>query len=218
MRKEAAGKGWKPEEAVAGRVYVTRCNNERSGKLTVSIPGHRTLPITSARELIQLVGQRCLDAYVMKVPANTWIAPRSERDLPPPVNRASGGNREPGGKGRKEQEKTTENEKKEDKAKGKPEEPKGEKSKREEKQQEEQRGEKSKKTCNKPEEKKGEGDEQEDSPEKNRDEGEKDVSLEGSPVLEVSSGEDGEERNKKENGRKTFTRKARFDWNEGRYV
>ena len=58
--------------------------------------------------------------------------------------------------------------------------------------------------------------ERHDSPEKNREEGEKDISLERSPVLDVSSGEEGE--NKGEKSKKTFKRKAKFDWNEGRYV
>ena len=197
MRKEAAGKGWKPEEAVANRVYVTRYNNERSGKLTVSIPGHRTLPITSARELIQLVGQRCLDAFVMKVPATTWITPRGGEDLPPPVQRVSGGNREPIGKDRNEKEATEDGEKREKET--------------ERKEATGNKGEKEKPKKNTAAEEKGR---EEESPEKTREGGERDVSLEGSPVLDIS----GEEEKKEEKRGNTFKRKAKFDWNEGRYV
>ena len=56
--------------------------------------------VTSARELLQLVGQRCMDAFLMKVPATTWIKPRRGEELPEPRQKVSGGNREPLGKGK----------------------------------------------------------------------------------------------------------------------
>ena len=96
MRREARGKGWKEEEAVPAEVYVMRYSHERlTGKLSVTVPGHRNVTVTSARELIQLIGQRCLDAYIMKVPATTWIRPRGRDELPTPSYRGTGGNREP---------------------------------------------------------------------------------------------------------------------------
>ena len=204
MRKEAAKKGWKPEEAVPGRVYVTRYNNERSGKLTVTIPGHRNVTVTSAKELVQLIGQRCLDAFVMRVPAQSWITPRKPEELPPPVNRVSGGNREPVGE-RKNQEQP-----------GREENRSGS---QEEKQQEEEEAQEL-----------GEG-----SPEIERGGGERDRSLQASPTLDLSEGEEKGEKEKNPKGekeknpkveeikRKTTElkrkmRKATFDWNEGRYV
>ena len=51
-------------------------------------------------ELLQLIGQRCLDAYIMKVPAQTWITPRKREEVAGPSFRGTGGNREPVGKGK----------------------------------------------------------------------------------------------------------------------
>ena len=101
MGREAAGKGMTREQAVPPSVCVTRYSCERlSAKIFVSIPGHRNVQVTSARELLQLVGQRCMDAFLMKVPATTWIAPRREDELPESRQKASGGNRVPLGKGK----------------------------------------------------------------------------------------------------------------------
>ena len=98
MKREARGKGWKEEDAAPPEVYVTRYSHERlSGKLSVSIPSQRNIQVTSAREVLQLVGQRCLDAFIMKVPAHTWITPRKREDIPGPSFRGTGANREPVG-------------------------------------------------------------------------------------------------------------------------
>ena len=102
MGREAEGKGMTREEAVPPAVCVTRYSCERlSAKIFVSIPSHRNLQVTSARELLQLVGQRCMDAFLMKVPAHTWITPRRENELPEPRKKATGGNSVPLGKGKK---------------------------------------------------------------------------------------------------------------------
>ena len=99
MRKEARAKGMREDEAIPAAVAMTRYNHERlTGKLTVSIPGHRNKTITSARELLELIGQRCLDAFIMRVPATTWITPRRAEELPGPGYRGTGGNREPVGR------------------------------------------------------------------------------------------------------------------------
>ena len=194
MRKEAPKKGWKPEEAVPGRVYVTRYNNERSGKLTVTIPGHVT--VTSAKELVQLIGQRCLDAFVMRVPAHSWITPRKQEELPPPVSRVSGGNREPVGEKRNQEQPGREDNEEENRGRN---------------QQEREEAQES-----------GEG-----SPEIQREGGERDRSLQASPTLDLTGGEEKGEKEKnpkvEEIKRKTTEikrkmKKATFDWNEGRYV
>ena len=125
MGREAVMKGMTREQAVPPPVCVTRYSCERlSAKIFVSIPGHRNVQVTSSRELLQLVGQRCMDAFLMKVPAATWITPRREDEMPEPRQKASGGNRVPlgtGGKGalagaaRKAEEK-----KKEEEGRGEP--------------------------------------------------------------------------------------------------
>ena len=213
MRKEAEGKGWKPEEAVPNRVFVTRYNNERSGKLTVTIPGHRNVAVTSSRELVQLIGQRCLDAFVMRVPAASWVRPRKPEELPPPVQRVSGGNREPVGAGRGGSQEQPGQGRKE--------------------------VEKEKSGGNKQQGAQKEVASEEGSPEIGRDGGERDRSLQASPTLEVSDdGAEGEEKGEKSKGEKSKkeenpkigelkrktaalkkkVREAKFDWNEGKYV